>query len=208
MKKSVICYRTLSDKGSKRLKLLEDRIRTEGKVRDGDVLKVDSFLNHQMDVSLFEAMGREWKRLFDGCGVNKILTIEASGIGIACIAAQSFHCPVVFAKKSQTKNIAGDVYRTQVVSYTHGRIYDVIVSKDYLGPQDRLLLIDDFLANGAALSGLIDLAQLAGAAVIGAGIAVEKAYQPGGDLIRGRGVRVESLARIKRMSEDGGIEFC
>ena len=190
------------------MKLLEDRIRSEGKVRDGDVLKVDSFLNHQMDVSLFEAMGREWKRLFDGCGVNKILTIEASGIGIACIAAQSFHCPVVFAKKSQTKNIAGDVYRTQVRSYTHGKTYDVIVSKDYLGPTDKLLLIDDFLANGAALSGLIDLAQMAGAEVIGAGIAVEKAYQPGGDLIRGRGVRVESLARIQSMSEDGGIVFC
>ncbi len=190
------------------MKLLEDRIRSEGKVRDGDVLKVDSFLNHQMDVTLFEAMGREWKRLFDGCGVNKILTIEASGIGIACIAAQSFHCPVVFAKKSQTKNIAGDVYRTQVRSYTHGKTYDVIVSKDYLGPMDKLLLIDDFLANGAALSGLIDLAQMAGAEVIGAGIAVEKAYQPGGDLIRGRGVRVESLARIQSMSEDGGIVFC
>lgn len=190
------------------MKLLEDRIRAEGKVRDGDVLKVDSFLNHQMDVALFEAMGREWKRLFDGCGVNKILTIEASGIGIACIAAQSFHCPVVFAKKSQTKNIAGDVYTTKVISYTHGRTYDVIVSKDYLGPQDKLLLIDDFLANGAALSGLIDLAQMAGAEVVGAGIAVEKAYQPGGDLIRGRGVRVESLARIQSMSEDGGVVFC
>ena len=195
-------------KGAKRLKLLEDRIRAEGKVRDGDVLKVDSFLNHQMDVALFEAMGREWKRLFDGCGVNKILTIEASGIGIACIAAQSFHCPVVFAKKSQTKNIAGDVYTTKVVSYTHGRTYDVIVSKDYLGPADKLLLIDDFLANGAALSGLIDLAQMAGAEVVGAGIAVEKAYQPGGELIRGRGVRVESLARIRSMSEDGGVVFC
>lgn len=195
-------------KGAKRLKLLEDRIRAEGKVRDGDVLKVDSFLNHQMDVALFEAMGREWKRLFDGCGVNKILTIEASGIGIACIAAQSFHCPVVFAKKSQTKNIAGDVYTTKVISYTHGRTYDVIVSKDYLGPADKLLLIDDFLANGAALSGLIDLAQMAGAEVVGAGIAIEKAYQPGGELIRGRGVRVESLARIRSMSEDGGIVFC
>ena len=190
------------------MQLLEDRIRREGVVKEGDVLKVDSFLNHQMDVGLFEAMGREWKRLFDGCGVNKILTIEASGIGMACIAAQSFHCPVVFAKKTETKNIAGEVYRTQVRSYTHGRIYDVIVSKDYLGPGDRLLLIDDFLANGAALSGLLDLAMLAGATVVGAGIAIEKAYQPGGELIRSRGVRVESLARIKSMSEDGGIEFC
>ena len=189
------------------MQLLEDRIRKDGVVKEGDVLKVDSFLNHQMDVSLFEAMGREWKRLFDGCGVNKILTIEASGIGMACIAAQSFHCPVVFAKKTETKNIAGEVYRTQVRAYTHGRVYDVIVSKDYLGPQDRLLIIDDFLANGAALSGLLDLAMMAGAAVVGAGIAIEKAYQPGGELIRSRGVRVESLARIKSMSESGGIEF-
>lgn len=190
------------------VQLLEDRIRADGIVKEGDVLKVDSFLNHQMDVSLFEAMGREWKRLFDGCGVNKILTIEASGIGLACIAAQSFHCPVVFAKKTETKNIAGEVYRTSVRSYTHGRVYDVIVSKDYLGPRDRLLMIDDFLANGAALSGLLDLAMMAGAAVVGAGIAIEKAYQPGGDLIRGRGVRVESLARIQSMSEETGIVFC
>ena len=188
--------------------LLEERIRQEGVVREGDVLKVDSFLNHHMDDSLFEAMGREWKRLFDGCGVNKILTIEASGIGMACIAAQSFHCPVVFAKKTETKNIAGDVYRTQVHSYTSGREYDVIVSKRFLGPEDRLLLIDDFLANGAALSGLLDLAMLAHAAVVGAGIAIEKAYQPGGELIRGRGVRVESLARVRSMSEETGVEFC
>ena len=190
------------------VKLLEDRIRADGVVKEGDVLKVDSFLNHQMDVTLFEAMGREWKRLFDGCGVNKILTIEASGIGMACIAAQSFHCPVVFAKKTETKNIAGEVYRTSVRSYTHGRVYDVIVSKDYLGPRDRLLIIDDFLANGATLSGLLDLAMRAGATVVGAGIAIEKAYQPGGELIRGRGIRVESLARIKSMSEAGGVEFC
>ncbi len=190
------------------MQLLEDRIRKEGVVREGDVLKVDSFLNHQMDVALFEAMGREWKRLFDGCGVNKILTIEASGIGLACIAAQSFHCPVVFAKKTETKNIAGDVYRTQVRSFTHGRVYDVIVSKRFLGPEDRLLLIDDFLANGAALSGLLDLAMLAGAAVVGAGIAIEKAWQPGGELIRSRGIRVESLARIRSMSEEKGVEFC
>ncbi len=188
--------------------LLEERIRKEGVVREGGVLKVDSFLNHQMDVELFEAMGREWKRLFDGFGVNKILTIEASGIGIACIAAQSFHCPVVFAKKTETKNIAGDVYRTQVRSFTHGRVYDVIVSKRFLGPEDRLLLVDDFLANGAALSGLLDLALLAGAQVVGAGIAIEKAWQPGGELIRGRGVRVESLARIRSMSEETGVEFC
>ena len=200
---SYICF----FEGAMGLRELEERILKEGKIREGDVLKVDSFLNHQMDVHLFEAMGREWKRLFDGCGVNKILTIEASGIGMACIAAQSFHCPVVFAKKTETKNIAGEVYRTKVRSYTHGRVYDVIVSKDYLGPQDWLLLIDDFLANGAALSALLDLAMAAGATVVGAGIAIEKAYQPGGDLIRNRGVRVESLARIKSMSEEKGIEF-
>ena len=190
------------------MKLLEDRIRADGVVKEGDVLKVDSFLNHQMDVSLFEAMGREWKRLFDGCGVNKILTIEASGIGMACIAAQSFHCPVVFAKKTETKNIAGEVYRTSVRSYTHGRVYDVIVSKDYLGPQDRLLIIDDFLANGAALSGLLDLAMMAGAAVVGAGIAIEKAFQPGGDKLREKGLRIESLARVASMDPDTGVTFC
>ena len=189
------------------MKLLEDRIRKDGVVKEGDVLKVDSFLNHQMDVSLFEAMGREWKRLFDGCGVNKILTIEASGIGMACIAAQSFHCPVVFAKKTETKNIAGEVYRTQVRSYTHGRIYDVIVSKDYLGPGDRLLLIDDFLANGAALAGLCDLVRQSGATLVGAGIAIEKAFQPGGKMLREKGVRIESLARIASMDEKNGVVF-
>ena len=174
---------------------------------EGDVLKVDSFLNHQMDVSLFQAMAEEWKRLYADCGINKILTIEASGIGIACIAAQSFRCPVVFAKKTKTRNIAGDVFRTQVESYTHGTTYDVIVSKRFLGPEDRLLLIDDFLANGAALNGLMDLAAMAGACVVGAGIAIEKAYQPGGKLLRKRGLRIESLARIIRMEENGTVVF-
>lgn len=186
---------------------LEERIRQDGIVEGGDVLKVDSFLNHQMDVELFAAMGKEWARLFAGEGVNKILTIEASGIGIACVAAQQFGVPVVFAKKSRTKNIAGDVYRVEVPSFTHGGVSDVIVSKRFLGPTDRLLLVDDFLANGAALEGLLELARQAGAAVAGAGIAVEKAFQPGGDRIRARGVRVESLARIKSMSP-GHIEFC
>ena len=186
---------------------LEERIRRDGIVADGNVLKVDGFLNHQMDVKLFAAMGREWARLFAGEGVNKILTIEASGIGIACIAAQEFDVPVVFAKKSRSKNIAGDVYRTEVPSFTHGGVSDVIVSKRFLLPTDRLLLIDDFLANGAALEGLLDLAEQAGAAVAGAGIAIEKAFQPGGQHIRDRGVRVESLARIRAMSP-GFIEFC
>ena len=189
------------------MKLLEDKIRKDGVVKDGGVLKVDSFLNHQMDVELFAAMGREWARLFAGEGVNKILTIEASGIGIACIAAQQFGVPVVFAKKSRTKNIAGEVYRTEVPSFTHGGSSTVIVSRRFLGPADRLLLIDDFLANGAALEGLLDLARQAGAAVAGAGIAVEKAFQPGGARIRAKGVRVEALARIKSMTP-GHIEFC
>ena len=190
------------------MQLLEDRIRQDGKVRGSDILKVDSFLNHQIDVELLNALGREWRRLFDGCGVNKILTIEASGIGLACIAAQYFNCPVVFAKKSQTKNIAGDVYTTKVESFTHGRVYDVIVSKDFLCSDDRVLIIDDFLANGAALEGLIRLIGQAGAVLVGAGIAVEKAFQPGGSRLRQQGVRVESLARIKSMDEKTGIVFC
>lgn len=138
------------------MELLKQRIRKDGTVKGNDVLKVDSFLNHQMDVALFEEIGKEFKRLYADCGVNKILTIEASGIGIACVTAQSFHCPVVFAKKSQSKNIDGAVYATKVQSFTHGKIYDVIVSKKFLGPEDKVLIIDDFLANGAALEGLID----------------------------------------------------
>ena len=189
------------------MELLEQRIRTDGIVKGTDVLKVDSFLNHQMDVALFEEIGKEFLRRFEGCGVNKILTIEASGIGIACVTAQFFHCPVVFAKKSQTKNIAGAVYATKVESFTHGRVYDVIVSKRFLGPEDKVLIIDDFLANGAALEGLIDLVKQSGARLAGAGIAIEKAFQPGGGRIRARGVRVESLARIKAMSEETGVTF-
>ena len=181
------------------MKLLEERIRTHGKIREGGVLKVDSFLNHQMDVKLFQEMGKEFLRLFGDCGVTKILTIEASGIGIACVTAQFFDCPVIFAKKNNT---------TKVESFTHGKVYDIIVSKEFLHPEDRVLLIDDFLANGSALQGLINLVQDAGATLVGAGICVEKAFQPGGDLIRGMGVRVESLARIKAMSVEGGVEFC
>ena len=186
---------------------LEERIRQDGVIEDGDVLKVDSFLNHQMDVELFRDMGKEWVRLFAGEGVNKIVTIEASGIGIACVAALEFGVPVVFAKKSRSRNLSGDVYRTEVTSFTHGGVSDVVVSKRFLSADDRLLLIDDFLANGAALEGLLDLAAQAGATVAGVGIAVEKAFQPGGGRIRAKGVRVESLARIKRMGP-GFIEFC
>ena len=190
------------------MQLLEERIRRDGKIREGGVLEVDSFLNHQMDVALFGEIGREFARLFEGQNVTKILTIEASGIGIACIAAQYFNVPVIFAKKNKTKNIAGDVYTSKVESFTHGKVYDIIVSKEFLHSEDRVLLIDDFLANGSALQGLIKLVEAAGATVVGAGICVEKAFQPGGDLIREMGVRVESLARIKSMSVEGGVEFC
>lgn len=189
------------------VKLLEDRIRRDGVVLNEDVLKVDSFLNHQMDVSLFAEMGNEWARLFGADHVTKILTIEASGIGMACVAAEQFGgVPVVFAKKSKSRNVTGEMYHAQVESFTHGQVNDVTVSKKYLLPTDRVLIIDDFLANGAALQGLMELVSQAGAALVGAGIAVEKGFQPGGERIRSQGVRVESLARIKRMSPEG-IEF-
>ena len=190
------------------MQILEERIRRDGLVLAGGVLKVDGFLNHQMDIQLCNQMGREWARLFEGCGINKILTIEASGIGIACIAAQYFGCPVVFAKKSKSKNIPGDVWTARVESFTHGGVNDVIVSKKYLGPEDRVLILDDFLANGAALQGLIDIVRQAGAQLVGAGIAVEKAFQKGGDRIREQGVRVESLARVAEMDPEKGIRFC
>ena len=190
------------------MRLLEDRIRKDGVVKGNDVLKVDKFLNHQMDVELFTEIGKEFQRLFEGEKITKILTIEASGIGIACVAAQCFGVPVLFAKKNKTKNIAGDVYTSKVESFTHGRVYDIIVSREFLRPEDRVLLIDDFLANGAALMGLIALVREAGATLIGAGICIEKAFQPGGQRIREMGVRVESLARVKSMSEENGIEFC
>ena len=189
------------------MRLLEDRIRRDGIVRAGNVLKVDSFLNHQMDIALFGEIGKEFKRIFDGCDVTKILTIEASGIGIACITAQFFDVPVVFAKKSKTKNIAGEVYTSKVESFTHGRVYDLIVSKDFLKPEDRVLIIDDFLANGSALQGLISLVRDAGAILVGAGIAIEKGFQPGGRMLRGQGIRVESLAIVEAMSPETGVTF-
>ena len=189
------------------MELLKERIRKDGKVKGTDVLKVDSFLNHQMDVDLFAEIGKEFKRRFADCDVNKILTIEASGIGIACITAQFFHCPVIFAKKNQTKNIAGEVYTSQVESFTHGRVHNIIVAKEFLGPGDKVLLIDDFLANGAALEGLAKLVKDAGAELVGAGIVIEKAFQPGGDRLRAEGLRVESLARVKSMNEETGVEF-
>ncbi len=192
------------DNRRKSMESLKERIRKDGKVKAGNVLKVDSFLNHQMDIELFSEIGREFKRRFADVEVNKILTIEASGIGIACVAAQSFHVPVVFAKKTQTKNIAGDVYTTKVQSYTHGRIYDIIVAKEFLGRGDKVLLIDDFLANGKALEGLIDLVEASGAELAGAGIVIEKGFQAGGDALRARGVRLESLAVVERMDEKTG----
>lgn len=190
------------------MKLLEERIRKDGIVKPGNVLKVDSFLNHQMDVELFAKMGEEWKRLFEGEKIDKILTIEASGIGIACVAAERFGVPVVFAKKTQSVNIDGDVYATKVESFTKKRVYDVIVSKKYLHEGERILIIDDFLANGCAVAGLIDLIQNAGAEVAGVGIAIEKGFQVGGQMIRDKGIRLESLAIIESMNaEEGTIEF-
>ena len=186
------------------MKLLEEHIRKDGTVKAGNVLKVDSFLNHQMDIDLFNEMGKEWARLFADRKITKILTVEASGIGIACVAAQHFHVPVVFAKKSQSVNIDGEVYSTKIESFTHKRVYDVIVSKKFLHPEDHILIIDDFLANGCALEGLIDIVNKAGASVEGVGIAVEKGFQKGGDLIRSKGIRVESLAIVESMDDKTG----
>ena len=186
------------------MKLLEERIRKDGTVKAGNVLKVDSFLNHQMDIDLFNEMGKEWARLFADRKITKILTVEASGIGIACVAARHFHVPVVFAKKSQSVNIDGEVYSTKIESFTHKRVYDVIVSKKFLHPEDHILIIDDFLANGCALEGLIDIVNKAGASVEGVGIAVEKGFQKGGDLIRSKGIRVESLAIVESMDDKTG----
>lgn len=190
------------------MKLLEERIQKDGIVREGNVLKVDSFLNHQMDIRLFNEMGKEFKQLFRNKPINKILTIEASGIGIACIVAQHFDVPVVFAKKSQSINIEGEVYSTKIESFTHKKTYDVIVSKKYITPEDHILIIDDFLANGYALEGLIDLVQSAGATVEGIGIAIEKGFQKGGETIRKKGIQLESLAIVDSMDcQKGTIAF-
>lgn len=186
------------------MQLLKDRIRKDGKIKGGNVLKVDSFLNHQMDIKLFEKIGKEFKRRFADVEVNKILTIEASGIGIACVVAQYFDVPVLFAKKNKTKNIAGDVYTSQVESFTHGRVYDIIVSKEFLGKGDKVLLIDDFLANGKALEGLATLVQDSGAELVGAGVVIEKGFQIGGKLLRDRGIHLESLAIVDGMDDKTG----
>lgn len=193
--------------GGRTVQQLKERIIKDGKCLSADILKVDSFLNHQIDVSLLDEIGKEFARLYKDCGVNKILTIEASGIAIACMTAKYFDAPVVFAKKSKTSNIANDVYSAEVPSYTHGNVNTVLVSKQYLNAEDRVLIVDDFLANGCALNGLVDLVQSAGGTVVGAGIVIEKAYQGGGDILRKRGIRVESLARIASMDAEKGVEF-
>lgn len=190
------------------MKLLEDRIRRDGKIGEGDVLKVDSFLNHQIDVAFLSELGKEFYRLFREERVNKVLTIEASGIGIACLTAQQFGCPVVFAKKTKTNNIYASVYTANVYSYTHQRSYDIVVSKEFLNAGDRILIIDDFLAKGSALRALWKLVEEAGATTVGAGIVIEKAFQPGGEELRKEGKRIESLARIAAMSVKDGLTFC
>ncbi len=189
------------------MQILEERIRQSGKVKPGNVLKVDSFLNHQMDIHLFEEIGQEFFHRFATDHVTKILTIEASGIGVACITAHFFQVPVVFAKKSQSSNISPDLYTSQVESYTHGKVYDILVSKEYLHADDRILIIDDFLANGKAILGLADLVKAAGATLVGAGVVIEKGFQGGGDQLRADGLRVESLAIVDEMDEDGHFVF-
>ena len=190
------------------MNILEERIVKDGIVKEGNVLKVDSFLNHQMDIELFDEMGKEWKRRFEGKNINKILTIEASGIGIACIAARHFGVPVVFAKKSKSINIEGEMYTAEVESFTHKNKNQVIVSKKFLNQDDHVLIIDDFLANGCALQGLIQIVQSSGATVEGIGIAVEKGFQTGGRIIRNLGYQLESLAIVDAMDwETGKITF-
>lgn len=191
------------------MKLLEERIRQDGVLKPGNVLKVDNFLNHQMDIELFDEMGKEWARLFAGKPINKILTIEASGIGIAAIVSRHFgNVPVVFAKKAKSINLEGDVYKTKIESFTHKRVYDVIVSKKYISPEDHVLIIDDFLANGCALQGLISLVEEAQATIEGIGIAIEKGFQQGGQIIRDKGIQLESLAIVEGIDDKTGtIQF-
>ena len=186
------------------MNFLEEKIIKDGIVKPGNVLKVDSFINHQMDIELFNEMGKEWKKRFEGKHINKILTIEASGIGIACIVAQHFNVPVVFAKKSKSINLEGEMYTAEVESFTHKNKNQVIVAKKFLSPDDHVLIIDDFLANGCALQGLISILQSAGATIEGIGIAVEKGFQVGGQIIRNLGYQLESLAIVESMNADTG----
>ncbi|MDD6189897.1 MAG: xanthine phosphoribosyltransferase [Clostridiales bacterium] len=188
------------------MKYLEDLIKEQGEIWPGGIVKVDSFLNHQIDWKLYQEMGKEFYRLFKDDGINKIMTVEASGIGIACVAAQYFKVPMVFAKKYKTSNIDSDLYSAKVHSFTHGNDYNMVVSRKYVNKSDRILLIDDFLANGQALLGLKSIIEQAGATLCGCGIAIEKGFQPGGKLLRDQGIRVESLAIIKSVTDDT-IEF-
>ena len=184
------------------MQLLEERIRKDGIVKPGNILKVDSFLNHQMDIPFINELGKEFKRRFADAPITKILTIEASGIGIACLVAQHFNVPVVFAKKAQSLNLDGEMYCTKVQSFTHKRVYDVILSKKFLSAEDHVLIIDDFLANGCALQGLMEIVKESGAVLEGAGIVVEKGFQNGGYSLREQGIRVESLAIVDSMTDD------
>lgn len=187
------------------MELLKQRIIKDGVVKKGNVLKVDSFLNHKIDVRLYDEIGKEFSRLFANENVTKILTIEASGIGIACVTAQAFgYVPVVFAKKSKTTNISNNVYTSKVASFTHGVTYDIMVSKDYLDENDRVLIIDDFLARGEAINGLADIVKQAGATLVGAGSVIEKGFQSGGDELRKKGIHVESLAIVESMNDETG----
>lgn len=206
----LLIYKPIQKKIKRRhfMELLKEHIRRDGVVKEGNVLKVDSFLNHQMDVELFEEMAREWYRTFQDRPINKIMTIEASGIGIAAIVARVFGVPVVFAKKSQSINLDGSIYVTSVKSFTHGNVNNVIVSKKFIGPEDHVLLIDDFMANGCAMEGLISLCEKAGATIEGIGIAIEKGFQEGGDRLRNQGYTVRSLAIVDAMNpETGEITF-
>lgn len=189
------------------MKLLEERILKDGQVRPGNVLKVDCFLNHQLDVELLDEIGAEFKRIFGNDGVNKILTIEASGIAIACMTARHFDVPVVFAKKAKSKNIDGDVFTSKVQSYTYGKEYEITLAKKFLGPQDRVLILDDFLANGKAMRGLLDVCKQSGATVVGIGVCIEKGFQNGGQELRNEGYKLASLAIVDRMGDDGSLEF-
>lgn len=189
------------------MNLLKEKILKEGEVYEGNILKVDAFLNHRIDVPFMREVGREFYRLFKDEGVNKILTIEASGIAIGALVAQEFDCPLVFAKKTKTKNIAGDVYTSKVESFTHGTTYDIIVSKRFLNKNDKVLIVDDFLAVGNALNGLIDLVRESGAELAGCGVVIEKGFQHGGDKLREQGVKVESLAIVESMDHTTGQVF-
>ncbi len=189
------------------MQFLEDRIRKDGQIRPGNILKVDSFLNHQLDVDLLDQIGQAFYERYKDAGINRILTIEASGIAIACMTAKYFHVPVVFAKKAKSKNIDGDVFTSTVHSFTYGKDYNITLSKKYLGPDDTVLLVDDFLAVGKAMRGMLDICGQAGAKVAGIGIAIEKGFQEGGQILRSEGYEVCSLAIVDHMDDEGGIYF-